>query len=81
MCKNYLKVAKVVSSPNTNQTFMIKSRITCQTTNVIYVIYDKICHGVLYVGYTEDDMRVRWRNHKSHIKKGVKSCEIATHFH
>lgn len=26
-------------------------------------------------------MRVRWRNHKSHIKKGVNSCEIATHFH
>ena len=68
------------SSPNTNQTFMIKSHITCQTANLIYVIYNKICPGVLYVDYTVDDMRVRWRNHKSHImiKRGVNSCEIAT---
>ena len=25
-------------------------------------------------------MSICWRNHKSHIKKGVKSCEIASHF-
>ena len=25
-------------------------------------------------------MAVRWRNHKSHIKKGIKSCELASHF-
>ena len=25
-------------------------------------------------------MRTRWRNHKAQIKKGIKSCEISTHF-
>ncbi len=35
---------------------------------------------MFYVGYTCDDMRTRWRNHKSHIKKGIKSCEISSHF-
>ena len=25
-------------------------------------------------------MKVRWRNHKSHIKQGKKTCEIASHF-
>ena len=25
-------------------------------------------------------MAVRWRNHKSHIKKSIKSCELASHF-
>ena len=25
-------------------------------------------------------MAVRWRNHKSHIKSGIKSCELASHF-
>jgi hypothetical protein len=34
----------------------------------------------LYIGYTTDCMAVRWRNHTSHIKKGIKSCELASHF-
>ena len=25
-------------------------------------------------------MAVRWRNHKSHIKNNIKSCELASHF-
>ena len=25
-------------------------------------------------------MKVRWSNHKSHIKQGKKTCEIASHF-
>ncbi|KAL5258388.1 hypothetical protein ACHWQZ_G009028 [Mnemiopsis leidyi] len=25
-------------------------------------------------------MAVRWRNHKSHIKKSIRSCELANHF-
>ena len=25
-------------------------------------------------------MSTRWPNHKSHIRKGIKSCEIACHF-
>ena len=80
LCKNFLRVAKVVTSPNTNQTFLIKSRITCLTKNVVYVIYDKVCPTVFYVGYTCDNMRERWTTHKSHIKTRVKSCEIASHF-
>ena len=44
------------------------------------MITDKVCKDVFYVGYTEDNMKVRWRNHKSHIKMGKKTCEIASHF-
>ena len=33
-----------------------------------------------YVGFSRNDMRERWRNHKSHIKKQFRSCKIATHF-
>ena len=35
---------------------------------------------LVYVGYTTDCMAVRWRNHKSHIKNSIKSCELASHF-
>ena len=47
----------------------------------IYILYIyKICDNVIYVGYTGDDIRTRWRNHKSHIKMGYKTWEIASHF-
>ena len=63
-----------------DKTFKIKSRITCDTKNIVYLITDKICKDVFYVGYTEDNMKVRWSNHKSHIKQGKKTYEIASHF-
>ena len=44
------------------------------------MITDKICRNVFYVGCTHDSMKVRWANHKSHIKAGKKTCEIASHF-
>ena len=80
LCKNYMLETKVIFSPKTSQTFVIKDRLTCQTKNVIYMIIDKLCPDVFYVGYTSDDMRTRWCTHKSHIKKEVKSCELSSHF-
>ena len=41
---------------------------------------DLICNVIFYVGYSEDSMTFRWPNHKSHIKKGHKLCELSTHF-
>ena len=80
ICKNFLIESKSVTSSNTNQVYKIKSRITCDTKNVIYMIRDKVCDNVFYIGYTEDTIKVRWRNHKSHIKMNKKTCEIASHF-
>ena len=80
LCINFLVEGKTFTSPKTTQTFQIKSHINCNTENIIYMITDKKCPEIFYLGYTEDNMKVRWRNHKSHIKVGKKTCEIATHF-
>ena len=80
LCKNFIVESKSVTSPNTNQVFKIKSHVACDSENIVYLIRDKICDNIFYVGYTEDNMKVRWRNHKSHIKMNKKSCEIASHF-
>ena len=79
-CKNFLVECKTFSSPKTSQSFAIKSNITCSTEGVVYMINDKKCPEIFYIGYTKDNMKVRWRNHKSHIKASHKSCEIASHF-
>lgn len=78
LCQNFVKVTSKASSFSTSTQFTIKGPITCTSPNVIYMIKDKICK-VDYIGSTRD-MRARWANHKSHIKKFIKSCEIATHF-
>ena len=80
LCKNYLRASKTFTSPKTSQTFKIRSYIDCNTKNVIYLILDLKCTEIFYIGYTTDCMAVRWRNHKSHIKKSIKSCELASHF-
>ena len=79
-CDNFLIESKTFSSSKTKQIFTIKSYITCTTPNVIYVIYDKICADIFYVGNTLNGTQIRWRNHKSHIKKGINKCEITNHF-
>ena len=48
----------------------------CQAVNVIYAIACPC--GRLYVGKTSDP-KPRWSNHKSHIRKMHKTCNLATH--
>jgi len=33
-----------------------------------------------YVGYTTSNLPKRFSNHKSHIKKGIRSCKLVNHF-
>ena len=33
-----------------------------------------------YVGYTTSNLPKRLSNHKSHIKKNIRSCKLVTHF-
>ena len=80
LCKHFLREATTFTSPKTSQIYKIKSHIDCNTKNVVYLISDLKCESIFYIGYTTDCMAVRWRNHKSHIKKGIKSCELASHF-
>ena len=80
LCDNFLVETKTFTTPKTEQIFKIKSRISCDTKAIIYLINDRICKDVFYVGYSMNDMKERWRNHKSHIKTGKKTCEIASHF-
>ena len=50
--------------------------------NVIYVITDILCRvcNEQSVGSTDDCMRLRFSNHKSHIKKNKLTCRVAIHF-
>ena len=64
---------------NCDQEFRFKHKLNCKSPNAIYLIDDLVCNRSS-IGSTITGTSIRWRNHKSHIRKSVKSCEIANHF-
>ena len=78
LCNNFLEETNFIWSHHTKEKFNIKTDLTCTTGNVIYAIHDNICKFT-YVGYTSDNMRLRWANHKRHMKQNRKTCELASH--
>ena len=79
ICRDFLHSPKYITSFQTDQQFSFRHSLTCNSEYVIYLVEDLICERS-YVGSTTTSMALRWRNHKSHIRKGVSSCEISTHF-
>ncbi len=79
LCKNFLKDTSTAYSFHTNSVFKIKGLLDCDTKNVIYIINDLTCK-ISSIGCTADSMKVRFRNHKSHIKHARRTCEVSTHF-
>ena len=78
-CNDFLESPSIISSYHTDQQFKFKHTIDCCSKFVIYKIDDVICKKC-YVGSTTIEISVRWRNHKSHIRNNIKSCELSTHF-
>ena len=78
LCRHYLQETNTFTSYHTNQVFDIRQNITCNTKNVIYLI-ECILHQCSNVGYTTNNMKMRFSNNKSHIKKKNATCEICTH--
>ena len=79
LCKNFLKVTNTAYSFHTNSVFNINQKLDCDSKNVIYIINDTVCK-LSSVGCTSDSMKVRFRNHKSHIKNKRRTCEVSCHF-
>lgn len=78
-CKLFLDSPAQIWSYHTEQKFNFKYNITCETPNIIYKIDDVMCKKT-YVGSTVTGISKRWSNHKSHIRNGVSSCELTSHF-
>ena len=79
VCKHYLVEASETDNYHTNTIHTIVGKSTCGTKSVVYMIQDNICK-INYIGCTSDSVKVRFSNHKSHIKKRLKTCELSEHF-
>ena len=79
VCKEFMVSPLTIESYHTDQQFKFKHILDCKLKFVIYKIDDKICKRC-YVGSTAIGVSERWRNHKSHIRNNIKSCELSTPF-
>ena len=77
-CANYVREGDTVVSNATGRKFKIKRDTTCESNNVIYVVFCKVCK-FQGVGSTTK-WKPRLRNYKSQIKKSVGACRINRHF-
>ena len=73
-----MKETKTFTSYHTNQVFKIRSKITCDSKCVIYLV-DCDLHKLSYIGYTTVNMKSRFSNDKYHIKANKCTCEKVTH--
>ena len=79
LCRDFLDCPDKIKSFHTDQEFNFKYGLNCKSKNVIYKLDDILCKRTS-IGSSIIGMSSRWKNHKSHIRKGVKSCDITCHF-
>ena len=80
VCKQkFLSPCVQFSSYHSEQIFPITKKLNCQSVNLIYLMECNTCKQS-YVGYTTSNLPKRFSNHKSHIKKGIRSCKLVNHF-
>ena len=80
VCKqSFLSPCSKFSCHHSKQVFPINKYITCQSNNLIYLMECRT-YKQSYVGYTTSNLPKRFSNHKSHIKKGIRSCKLENHF-
>ncbi|KAL5258256.1 hypothetical protein ACHWQZ_G013033 [Mnemiopsis leidyi] len=73
-CRLFICESKTAKSFHTDYTVSILGRIDCNTVGVCYLVNDKVCRRSS-VGSTINNFKSRWQNHKSHIRKSVRSSD------
>ena len=78
ICKNFLITDSKFRCTVTGKTYFIKSNLSCDSCNVIYLITCFICREQYVVPAI--NFKQRFRIHKSDIKTNKDRCETALHF-
>ena len=81
MCKEHLVEGSHFQDSSQRETFTIRSHYTCDTTNIVYLLWCQKCNHSQYVGETKNSLRARFYQHRSdiHLKKG-KCTHVVEHF-
>lgn len=78
-CQHHVNESRSFTSHSTDSTFQTKGHITCNTSNVIYLISCRRC-GIQYVGETKNTLKQRLYGHRSTIKTRKLDTPVGEHF-
>ena len=79
MCADHLVEATSVTSHHSGKTFQLRNRLSCNSTNIIYLLYCNKCKHTQYIGETKNTLKTRFYLHRSHIKKNTGTL-VTQHF-
>ena len=80
VCTEHLVEGNSFRSQNTEEVFTIRDRVSCESENVIYLLYcQKNCKHSQYVGRTIKTLRSRFYVHRCHINKNT-GTHVTRHF-
>ena len=81
VCKEHMLQTDTFTSDTTQETFKIKQHLTCDSSNVIYLLFCSKCKQAQYVGETKNTLKTRFYMHRNHIKQNTGTCTLVTrHF-
>lgn len=75
---NFTQKTKTFNHPRTGKTYAIKGTITCNTSNVVYML--KCPCGLAYIGKTTRPLKNRISEHRSNIRNNDPKSPVAVHF-
>ena len=78
ICTQHLVQTNTFTSSKTSETFHIRHHMTCETSNVVYLLYCTRCN-TQYVGETKNTLKQRFYLHRSNINKNTGTL-VTKHF-
>jgi hypothetical protein len=67
ICTKHLVQTSQFTSAITSETFTIRQKMTCETPNIIYLLFCSKCKKSQYIGETKNSLKQRFYQHRSNI--------------
>lgn len=79
LCRDHVVQARTFASHTTGETFTIRHKLSCNSSNIVYLLYCDACHQSQYVGETKLTLKERFYQHRSNIHLNKGFCTFVNH--
>ena len=79
ICTRRLAETSTFNSSTTKESFQIRHRRTCQSSNIVHLLYCNTCQQSQYMGETKNTLKTRFYQHCSNINKKTGTL-VTKHF-
>ena len=79
VCRDHLLQTLTFTSSTTGEVFTIREHLSCESTNIVYLLQCDTCKASQYIGQTKNTLRTRFYLHRTHIKHNT-GTHVTRHF-